>query len=268
MNEKARFVGAALCGIVCLVASRADAGSPVFGIHTQQDWEDALADGRIQPVPDGVFQAMVDQGSDLPSGRWPEPYDTQTEFFTPQVYATQQPYGGEDALVMTWGQSSVSDYSAAAWDYVYPSDPSLNGLALTFSIFPPWQSTHFSLNLVEADPTRWREFVWHASGNPGDPIPGVWNTVTINPTTGTANLNPIVFNSPNGFDITQVARLRFDENIPPPPPGPLPPPPVPAPGLPLFNLWNHVEVSPEPSTLAVWSLLAGLATAMGWRRRR
>lgn len=262
MKRNLKFVAAVLCGLLCLAAAQVVA-TPIVSLHTQADWEAALTDGRIQPVLGPVFEAMVQQTTE-----WPDEYQ-RAEFFTPQVYATQQPFDGEDALVMAWDAPAASDYGAAAWDYVYPEDPDLSGMTMSFSIYPPWPSTFFSLNVVDAnDPTIWREFIWHASGNPGDPIPGQWNTVTINPGAGTGTFSPQVFTIGN-FDITNVGTLRFDENVPfPPPSGWNPPNPFPPPGLPLVNLWNHVEVSPEPGTLIVWSTLIGLGLAYGWRRRR
>ena len=38
-----------------------------------------------------------------------------------------------------------------------------------------------------------------------------------------------------------------------------------------WNAWDHLEVKnkiPEPASLAVWSLLAGLGLVFGWRRSR
>ena len=277
-------------GLLCVALGTANA-DPMFSIHTQEEWERALGGmmspgaGMIVPVGGMVFEQMVNPGSMV----WPQEYDEGASFFTPLLAVAQGGYQEEPALIMEWGPPAQGGtpenplYNAAAWDYVYNSNNhqidgdiggqqqgapvDLNGLFLSFSIFPPWPSTFFSLNLVEEDPDRWREYIWHASGNTGDPIPGQWNTVTIDLSAGTADLNAIVFTSPSGFDLSSVARLRFDENVPFPAPAgwpQIPPPPLQNTDW-VYNLWNHVEVSPEPGTMVlVGSGLLGLVL----KRRR
>ncbi len=265
-------VAAAVC-LLCVMVAGVNA-SPFFGIHSFQDWEEALGGGggggSIMPVDGAIFQDMV-AGDD----QWPEVYRERTLFFTPSdptggLYPIDG-YEGEAGLVMYW-QDNPDGYSAAAWDYVYGEDPDLSGATIEFSIFPPWPSTHFSLNLVDGN-GNYREWVWHAPDPqnwvPGDPVAGQWNTLAINPATGTSSLNPVALFTHDvpgvPFDLSSINILRFDENIPPPPAGwPQVPPPVLPDGTWVYNLWNHVEVSPEPGTLVlVGSGLLGL-----WLKRR
>jgi MYXO-CTERM domain-containing protein len=170
---------------------------------------------------------------------------------------------------MAWGASDgVEAQRAAAWDYVYPTDPNLSGLTIDFSIFPPVYSTHFSLNLIDAT-GNYREWIWHA-GDPGEVPPGQWSTLKINPATGWSNWPTVAYfqhDATGTFDLSSVQILRFNENIwsaPGFPPGPMGNVP---PGW-VWNAWNHVQVSPEPGTLIVWLALAGLGLGFGCRRRR
>ena len=274
--EAARARRWLVCVVACLAVGAASA-SPFFGIHEFQEWEEALGGGggggRIVPVEGAIFEKMV-----LGDDRWPEVYRERTLFFTPDdptggLYPIDD-FDGEAGLVMYWqANPDPEGYSAAAWDYVYGEDPDLSGATIEFSIFPPWPSTHFSLNLIDGA-GNYREWIWHAPDPAdwvtGDPVAGQWNTLVINPATGTSNLNPIALFTHDvpgvPFDLGSINILRFDENIPPPPAGwvPVPPPGVPQ-GAWVYNLWNHVEVSPEPATLVlVGSGLLGLVL----RRRR
>ena len=259
-------IAAVVC-LLCVMVAGANA-SPFFGIHSFQDWDEALQTQQIRPLAGPEFQAMVEGDQ-----RWPDVYrDPSTQFYTPTLMVNDD-YEGEAGLVMYWDENPTGGYSAAAWDYVYDEDPDLSGATISFSIFPPWPSTRFSINLVDAN-GNYREWVWHAV-DPNDPsyngeaIPGQWNTLTINPATGGSNLAPEaqwIHDIPGtSFDLASINILRFDENIPPPPAGwPMPPDPGIPQGPWVFNLWNHVEVSPEPGTLVlVGSGLLGL-----WLKRR
>ena len=253
----------AIAVLVMLVAATASA-SPFFSIGTQAEWEEALREQRIIPVSAQVFQDMV-----LGDPQWPSEYE-EALFFTPEVQVFAD-FKGEPGLYMQWGSDSVppDQRIAAAWDYVYAEDPSLAGATIEFSIFPPVPSTLVSLNLID----KWgnyREWIWHAGGQ-GELPPGQWSTLVINPVTGASNWptfggSPFIHNVAGGppFDFSSIQILRFDENIsatggfPPGPAGNIPP------GW-VWNMWDHVEVTPEPATLV---LLGGGLLVLARRRRR
>jgi hypothetical protein len=252
--------------LFCLfsVASTAVQASPYFQIGSYDDWRNALASGgQITPLPGSAFALMVSQES-----QWPDEYK-QARFYTPTLAAREE-IAGKPALYMKWGEDGTQGGGggriAAAWDYQYRLDPDLNSTTISFSILPPVASTMFSLNLVDGN-GNYREWIWHASGNQGDPVPGVWNTLTINPVTGWSNFNtvngsPFIHNVPGSqFDLGSVTILRFDENMSvfTPNGGALPA------GW-VWNAWDHVSVTPEPETYAM--LLAGLAVVGFMARRR
>ncbi|HPD15259.1 MAG TPA: PEP-CTERM sorting domain-containing protein [Planctomycetota bacterium] len=254
-----------LAVFLCLPAANA---TPIFRIGTQAEWQAALSDGRIKPVPGPVFEQMVREEE-----AWPPEYQSAL-FFTPELYVMGSPWQGEPGLVMAWGPPEPLGQDtrmAAAWDYVYPQDPNLKNTVIEFSIFPPVVSTLFSLNIVDQF-GNYREWIWHAGG-PGEVPAGQWSTLVIDPVTGASNWptfagSPFIHNVPgSAFDLSSITILRFDENITggfsnffPPPEG--------GQGLPPFwvwNAWDHVAVQPEPSTLL---LIGGGLLALAGRRRK
>jgi hypothetical protein len=250
---------------LAVVAPVAAMATPYLQIGTQQEWAGAMAAGRITPVPASTFQAMmVDE-------QWPVEYREQATFFTPILEVMTSDWQGEPGLVMSWGppeDPGTFGRMAAAWDYTYPLDPSLNGMVIHFSIFPPVPSTLFSLNLIDQF-GNYREWIWHA-GNPGELPPFQWSDLWIDPVTGATNWptfggSPFIHNIPSGppFDLNSIQILRFDENISSAPGFP----PGPGGGIPAYwvwNAWDHVAVNPEPATVI---LLGGGLLALARRRR-
>jgi len=247
--------------------------TPLFGIHTLEEWKEALGGGggggRIVPVEADEFRAMV-RGDD----QWPVEYQ-EAKFFTPHLYPEMHTdsQGREEAgLVMHWGDADMGattqpppelgDRVAAAWDYVYPEDPDLNGTALSFSIHGPWESTYVSLNILDTS-GNYREWIWHVGFQPGEIPPCVWSTVTVDPVNLTSNYTPVPgtpFVHGAAFDLTSIKYIRFNEN------GIWSPEfQDPVTGL-VWNAWNHVEVTPEPGTMIL--LGGGLLGLLARRRRK
>lgn len=255
--------------VLVLATVWADGVSPQFGIHTFPDWDQALAGQLIRPVPADVFRDMVDDVGQSGQPLWPVEY-REAEYFTPTLEPITE-YEGEAGLVMSWGESDPQSPEgtrfAAAWDFVYPVDPDLNGQLIEFSIFPPVPSTLFSLNLIDAN-GNYREWIWHA-GDPGEVPPGTWSDLLINPATGWSNWptfgeSPFISNPDPAvpFDLSTIQILRFNENIAWQS-GFFPPPGQPLPDGWVWNAWNHVEVMPEPGTIVI----LGGAFLCGFLRR-
>lgn len=267
MNKARRSVWlAAVIGTFAL--SLAALADPIFEINTYQDWQLELSPaGHIQPVSALDFYTMTrDPG-------WPPEYSSLPleNFYTPQLYVVES-FNEEPCLVMSW-QGREGQRTAAAWDYVYGSDPALGGNKIEFSIFPPVPSTLFSLNLIDRF-GNYREWIWHADvpGNQAGEVPaGQWSTLVIDPVTGASNWptfggSPFIVNQPGqSFDLNSIQILRFNENIawtpgfPPGPGGNVPPDWA-------WNAWDHVKVQPEPATMVL--LGGGIAALLARRRRK
>jgi hypothetical protein len=276
-----------ILGVLLAVGMMAGA-DPMFSIETLPEWQDAWDTGLIEPVPGPVFQDMVVSSP----GLWPQEYE-QAFFATPELYVMEHTDSAGDThpgLVMYWGQGDVvgppggppepipsESFVAAAWDYVYPTDPDLTNLRLEFSIHVPGPGMFFSLNLIDEE-GDFMEWVWQANPDPAIPdFPWCrWTTVEVDPNTGWTNWGSALVSTdrtgapgpfmggPTGvFDLDRVTRIRFDEMGIWMDPALI----TDFQGQPwLWNAWDHVEVSPEPGTMLL--LGGGLAVLLRRRRRR
>ena len=223
---------------------------PYIDISTLDEWDLLLnrPEGeypRIDPVPAGVFEEMVQS-----SEEWPPEY--QEAFFAqPELDVREHEDSSgrvEPALYMRWGPEGdrvqPEVFNAAAWDYVYDRPSDLSGVELEFSIHAPRESIRVSVNLIDAD-GDWLEFIWHV-GLPGEIPACQWTIVKIVPSTGYSNYKLLLPAFEGGWsdgkvDLTRITNIRFDEN-----------------GIwsdefsfPLddgwmWNAWNHITVQPVP----------------------
>jgi hypothetical protein len=272
-----RLAVALLFGLSVLMVGNAHA-IPWVSIHSQAEWQAALDDERVRPVPYDVLEQMI---MSEPSP-WPDEYTGtgyNTYYYTPTLMPTEHGDGKvppqiEPALYARWGLEGTGpplgdlqqdDRLVMAWDYVYPEDPDLTGMTLEFSIHAPEESWFVSVNIVD-EFGNFREWIWHVGFEPGEIPPCEWTTVTLDPGSILASSSnyaldsAFTVNQPGSqFDLTRVTTLRFDENgrwsgnMLDPETGE------------IWNAWNHVEVTPEPATMV---LLGGGLLALARRRRK
>jgi len=275
-------VGVLVCVLLCGMLGSA-AASPMFGIHSLQDWQEALGGGggggRIEPVKPAEFDKMVNlrgpyDGMQLEQGDgWPVEYQ-EALFSEPLLTAemhTDSQGTTEAGLVMTWGQDLTpqdDQQVAAAWDFVYDEDPDLSDMTLEFSIHTPGPCMFFSLNIVDVN-DNYREWIWHSGDDPRELRPCTWTTVTVDPVNITSTSTnfalvpgaPFTYSKPDIlFDLTQVKLLRFNENGIWANPDHMDPT-----GSWIWNAWDHVEVHPEPATMI---LLGSGLLALARKRRK
>lgn len=204
---------------------------------------------RIEPVDANTFAAMVDS-----SDGWPVAY-RRAVFATPELWEQEHADGSgrvEPALYMRWGPEGAAvvpgQYYAAAWDYDYGRASDLRDVELEFSVHAPWESTHVSINLIDAD-GDWLEFIWHV-GLPREIPACEWTTVRLHPSTGESNYllerpafegGPRWGPSDGAVDLSRIIRIRFDENE------------VWTDAMPfpldagwVWNAWDHIAVEPVP----------------------
>ena len=269
---------ALVLGVLCLSLGSAGA-TPLFGIHTYEDWQAAYPGpglGPIRAVPADELREMI-----LGSPEWPPEY-ADAHFATPELLVVEEHVDSHDrghpALEMRWGNGNVINAAGdpvdpvagerivAAWDYVYDEDPDLTGMKLEFSIHTPGPSMFFSLNILDAN-GNYREWIWHSGGlDPDKPEvpPCTWTTVMVDPVTGTTNWPTHAYFQTNvgvPFDLSKVTMLRFNENGVWMDAGHMDPS-----GEWIWNAWDHVEVTPEPGTMLL--LGGGLLGLMARRRKK
>jgi len=233
-------------------------GDPHFLIDSEDEWQQAMSDGRVEPMfPPEWSDYMVQWDMFLVEG---DPYPTTTGFtpaFLPEgeLYVYGGGGGGgaypEDAgLVMAWGPTSPGEH-ASAWKYVYGADPDLSNSTITVQVTAPqWgvtgQVNNVSFGIQDANGAIRS---WHWLCGPNNPIPwGVPTTITIKPAIPNVNAtSPVAsgFMSNPMFNIVQSMQFIVDENAQWMG-GPLPVPPagsqIPA-GL--WNYWHNIMVTPN-----------------------
>ena len=210
--------------------------SPFFSIGegTQTSWGQAISSGNVRSVQAGDITWAAEQFYGTQG-----PYQLLGSQLTPDLFVADGNNEVHQSLVMSW--DAVQDpnvLSIAAWEYVYDQDPDLTGLILDFSIFAPIGIWDLSVELIDINNNSRG---WFSSG-----VPNTWGTHSINPGIGSQGIFNAYYSQP-GFDLSKVVAIRFDEAGMWSPSFPTAPVGAP-PGL-MWNAWNHVQVTPEPSTL-------------------
>ncbi len=257
--------------------------SPYFALDTAEQWQGALDQLRVRPVPASDWNAYMQQWrTHLQEG---EPYPPNT-FWPAELYVwpgTQcicpnDPSPNDPGLVMVWGDPAVSEGShSSAWTYAYPDDPDLSSATITITVKPPCGMNVVSFGMQDINGNI-RAWYWNvaAAPGPGTLQCGVPTPVSVNGAlTGVGAATPAAagyMNNP-GFDITKVQNFIVDENYnwvggatPVPPPGQ----PIPR----MWNYWYDVIVTPNPQVKpkdpVKWSqppVQCGPRIFLGWDER-
>jgi hypothetical protein len=233
-----------LVGLVCVLAllglAKPAFATPYFLLETEEEWNQALSDGRVEGLTPPEWQDYMLQWSTYREEGDPYP---SNQFLPPELYVYGGGGGGggglnpEDAgLVMFWGPEPIPPASySSAYKYVYDLDPNLTNCTITVTVTPPPWINVVSFGMKDAL-GRIRAWYWNVGA--GGPLPpGVPTTVTIIASqlniTATTPVASAFANNPL-FDITQVTSFIFDENsnwvggIG-----------IPAPGTGLIGSWNY-----------------------------
>ncbi len=122
-----------------------------FLLASEQDWRNALADGRVHPLPQADGEDYINQfNANMQEG---DPYPATT-FLEAQLYvlaAEEEDYSEEAGLLMVWdnGNLIVDVNYASAWQYTYPDDPDLTNTIITVTVDPPCGMSVVSLGMQD-----------------------------------------------------------------------------------------------------------------------
>jgi hypothetical protein len=150
---------------------------------------------------------------------------------------------GSGSVKMTWN-GDVND--RGYFDWVLPGTPDFTNTKITFDAYPPPFISEISLELIDANGNIAQGWLWNVQ--PG--MTNQFNTLTV--VTG-AQSGASSYSVGNG-DITQIARLRFDERS--------------INGGLSYNYWDSASVQPVPEPTTMVLLGTGLAGLIGSRRKK
>ena len=297
------LTAAMIMGALVFVAVPAAAG-PAINLDTLADWNTAIGAGTVRPMTAAEFTDLQTANPTGSPFTWPGTYSTpELAVADGGGYALDggETLDGP-GLVMGWGTADGSDYTAA-WRFEYPLDPNIVGQTLTLTVCPPQfaqngaQMNSIGIGFTDVAGLT-RTWTW-GCGPVAIPAASTiaWNqnwNVTIGPilgvmppavppdpgsavdkATGLITVPPIYFGVGAGPPFGPIAPPTFnpmmamfldayENGAAIAPPG-MPLPPGGLPNVPLWNWWQNVVVTPEPTTLV---LLCGAGLPMLLRRRR
>ena len=223
-----------------------------FLLASEEDWQEALSDGRVNPMRQTEGEAYLDMfNANLQEG---EPYPT-TSFVEPILFVLgEHEYSEEPGLLMEWGNDTLPDGPyAAAWQYTYPLDPDLTNTTITVTVDPPCGMQIVSLGMQDINGNI-RVWYWNvAAAGAVPPFPA--GTISCSPPQTTISINTALigigaatptaasYSSTLGFDITKVTDFTFDENnnfiatVQAPSPG--------SGNVANWNYWHNLLVTPN-----------------------
>lgn len=220
------FLGLA-AGIAFGIAGAALA-SPIFVIETGPEWQAALNDGRVVPITN---YADVEAGF---PGR-------ASDFAVPTLTVVG------NSLVEDYGSN---DHAVGGFQYIYPVDPDLNGLNISYKA-DPGANINYLIALVDYDPSRppslertYKHFRF--TGPPGG------GSVNLNFPAGATDPASIGANSiftSTGFRLSHVTSITYYS----------------ADGM--TKITSEINMVPEPSGIFLAALLGmSFLTPTGYRR--
>ncbi len=257
-----------LCALVALflLVSMTNA-SPIFSINTQAEWQTALNSGQVSEVVSS-YPALAHYGT--------EGIDYAVATPTLSALSNAQSGGLGDGLQMEWGDDENDIAQVAAWEYTYDVDPDLTGMMLGLTVTPPASAPpvilQVSLTLTDTL-GNWMSWFWDvippAPGPTGLPA-GVASFLGLDPTLHANQANSTSFVD-GGFNHTIALSIIADELAINPGPGGVnwtnfPSAPL-STGLPVWNYWSGLSVTPVPVPPAVW-LFGSALGLLGWMKRR
>lgn len=208
----------------------------------------------IGGIGGGTFTPAVGSNGAEDSGAGHGPTNDSTEFLGPDI-----PFSGKTAMITSWDNSigGPAGQNKAGMDFMYDADPDFNGTNIGMSIWLPHEIDRFGLTLIDGGGLSQG---WFLSAVPREN----WIDVEINPMIGLQGPWDGFFQDP-GFNLTNVLNFRItasatvgDDFLFPNPD------PFMDPNFEFFAI-GHLQVSPEPTTMAAIGL--GLAALMRRRRR-